>query len=274
MSAPNPPDYPVSFGTASIGPTCSILFLGVHRKQVYALWSWSLTLSPFWMSFLQLETDWNHFRSGRQEFTMQRGLQLRQNLWSSDNISPLSALAFPSSFPFCSPSLLGPPPLPEPFSTRTFLINNDFRGARLAEGQSGHRLPQRDGSTRVLEPPAWLCIPANIIGSVCRWEAGEGLYARCLTTLVVGCSHRRVGSQGDGMNLNSGFLCNDWVGANAIYMYLFLREKLKYLGVWVFFCTNARVCVLSVFVRTHHATGHGVMHLLGVCVRVCVHVAV
>lgn len=34
----------------------------------------------FWMSFLQPKIDWNHFRSGRQEFTTQRGPQLRLTL--------------------------------------------------------------------------------------------------------------------------------------------------------------------------------------------------
>lgn len=55
---------------------------------------------PSWMSFLQPETDWNHFRSGRQEFTTQRGLQLRQNLWSP--ITSLHSLLWRSLHPSLS----------------------------------------------------------------------------------------------------------------------------------------------------------------------------
>ncbi len=72
-------DYPVSYcSILSIGLTCCILFLSVHRKLVHVLWSFIFS----WMSLLLQGTDWNHFRPGCQEFTTQRGPQLRQNLWS------------------------------------------------------------------------------------------------------------------------------------------------------------------------------------------------
>lgn len=74
-----------------------------------------------------------------------------------DNISPLSALAFPSSlplFPFsCSSTLASP----KPFSSLTFLINNDCRGEQLARWQNGGQLmTKRCAQCQVVVPPAWL----------------------------------------------------------------------------------------------------------------------
>lgn len=74
-----------------------------------------------------------------------------------DNISPLSALAFPSSFPFCFflSSSSSPMASPKTFSSLTVLINNDFWGAGMTKGQIGVQLPQRDGfNPGVVGPPA------------------------------------------------------------------------------------------------------------------------
>lgn len=61
-----------------------------------------------------------------------------------DNISPLSALAFPSSFPFLF-SFFSSSPLasPKPFSSLTFLINKEFLWC--TGGEAAKRSPQRDG---------------------------------------------------------------------------------------------------------------------------------
>lgn len=56
----------------------------------------------WWLSFLQPETHWNHFRSGRQEFT-KRSMPQTESL-IPDNISTLSALEFSSSMPLCMAS--------------------------------------------------------------------------------------------------------------------------------------------------------------------------
>lgn len=92
----------------------------------------------FWMSFLQPETDWNHFRSGRQEFTTQRGPLLRQNLWSL--ITSLHSLLWRSLHLSLSVFLLfffSSGFTQAFFSSLTFLINNDFWGARVAMAGSG-----------------------------------------------------------------------------------------------------------------------------------------
>ena len=97
---------PVSYGwTLPIGRTCSVVFLSVHKKQVYALWSCSVTLSPFGCpSSRQRQIGIVSGQAARS--SQRREVRSSDRISDPDNISPLSALALPSSYPFCLPSLL------------------------------------------------------------------------------------------------------------------------------------------------------------------------
>lgn len=99
--------YWISEGvTWSIWGTCRAQPLFVNGKHGVCIIKLFQGFIFSWLSFLQPETHWNHFRSGRQEFT-QRSMPQTESL-IPDNISTLSALEFSSSLPLCmsSPFLL------------------------------------------------------------------------------------------------------------------------------------------------------------------------
>lgn len=93
-------------GTWSIWGSCKAQPLFVHGKHgvcIIKLFQVFFFFFIFWwLSFLQPETHWNHFRSGRQEFT-KRSMPQTESL-IPDNISTLSALEFSSSMPLCMAS--------------------------------------------------------------------------------------------------------------------------------------------------------------------------
>lgn len=103
--------YWISEGlTWSVWGTCRARPLFVHGKHGVCIIKLFQGFIFPWLSFLQPETHWNHFRSGRQEFT-KRSMPQTESL-IPDKISTLSALEFSSStaslyvIPFSSSSLI------------------------------------------------------------------------------------------------------------------------------------------------------------------------
>lgn len=95
--------YWISEGlTRSLWGTCGAQPLFVHGKHGVCIIKLFQGFIFPWLSFLQPETHWNHFRSGRQEFT-KRSIPQTESL-IPDKISTLSALEFSSSMPLCTSS--------------------------------------------------------------------------------------------------------------------------------------------------------------------------
>lgn len=95
--------YWISEGlTRSVWGTCRAQPLFVHGKHGVCIIKLFQGFIFPWLSFLQPETHWNHFRSGRQEFT-KRSMPQTESL-IPDKISTLSALEFSSSMPLCTSS--------------------------------------------------------------------------------------------------------------------------------------------------------------------------